>query len=158
MLVKCKGCNNKIERNEAYKIILKGKNEYYCSEDEYRSIQDERSSRENLLRKVELIFNEVVTNTVLHKDLKTLSDKYTYRFIFNYVNDNEKKLTSVMSRNFDNQFGKIKYFVTILKNNLADYKPPKEEVVKEVFIEVVQMKYKPKQRKKSISDYINELE
>jgi len=67
-------------------------------------------------------------------------------------------LQKFMSKSFTSEYGKIKYFTTILKNNLKDYIVAKSEVVKELREEIIISKYKPINRKKSLSEYINDLE
>jgi hypothetical protein len=47
--------------------------------------------------------------------------------------------------------------MAILKNNLADYKIPKPEVIKPVDTNNDPVKFKPAPRKKCFNDYINEM-
>ena len=35
MLVKCRYCDNKIDRKDAFKVVVDGKNIYYCNEAEW---------------------------------------------------------------------------------------------------------------------------
>lgn len=42
MLVKCRLCGTKVDRNEAFKVVVGGKNNYYCNEAEYQKVLHER--------------------------------------------------------------------------------------------------------------------
>ena len=42
MLVKCRYCDNKIDRKDAFKVVVDGKNIYYCNEAEYLTVLHDR--------------------------------------------------------------------------------------------------------------------
>lgn len=159
MLVNCK-CHigNKIDRDIAYKVVVNNKNEYYCSENEYLKIIEEKESRKNLLEKINNVFGYVITNTVLSKELSEISKVYSYAKINLYVTENMNQLQKFMSKSFYNEYGKIKYFTTILKNNLKDYIVSIPVAIKQSDAEVIGVKYKPKSRKKSMDEYMDEVE
>lgn len=83
---------------------------------------------------------------------------YTYKKISLFLNDNYKFLEKTMSKKFDTEYGKIKYFTTILKNNLRDYTQSKPEIIKQLNNEVIENKFVPRERKKSIDEYLAEME
>ena len=72
--------------------------------------------------------------------------------------DNINFLEKVMSKDFSNEYGKIRYFITILNNNLQDYKLKEPETIRQSNSEIIEVNYKPKERKKNLSEYIEELE
>jgi len=158
MLVKCKCHSVKIDKDIAFKVIVNSKNEYYCSEREYLELKEKKEGRKILLEKINNVFGYTITNTILNKELSELSKVYSFTKMNSYVNENMIELQKFMSKSFTSEYGKIKYFTTILKNNLKDYIVAKSEVVKELREEIIISKYKPINRKKSLSEYINDLE
>jgi len=158
VLVKCKCHNNKIERDAAYKVVVNNKNEYYCNEYEYLKIKEEKENRINTYNIINDIFGYVVINTILFKEINEISKVYSYTKIYSYIKENLDNLNKFMNKNFNNEYGKIKYFTTIIKNNLKDYIIPKREIVKISDSEIIENKYSIKPRRKSIEDYIKEME
>jgi hypothetical protein len=158
LLVKCKCHGYKIERDTAYKININGKNEYYCNEKEYLKIIEEKRSRVESLNLINEIFGYIVTNTILFKELTDISNIYTYKKIYYYIKENKYNLEKFMNKDFNNEYGKIKYFTTILKNNLHDIKIIEKEIIKQIDAEIIENIYKPKQRKKSLEEYLAEME
>lgn len=55
MLVKCRKCGNKIDRNNAFKVVVDNKNVYYCNEKEYEEHVKEKQKieREKFIKKKE---------------------------------------------------------------------------------------------------------
>ena len=66
MLVKCRICGNKTERNDAYKVVVNGKNEYYCSEKEYKQKQKQIADKEKTIKIINEIFGYEITNSALY--------------------------------------------------------------------------------------------
>jgi len=155
MLVKCKCHDEKIERDTAFKIVVKGKNNYYCSEKDYLHIKREKESRENSITTIKLIIGDT-TNTALFKELKIVGDIHGYYKISAYLRDNKDMLIKIMTKSFGNEFGKIKYFFTVVKNNIGDFKEEtKTNEIKEIS-ENYSVNYKPKIKKKSLNEYMEE--
>jgi YHS domain-containing protein len=154
LLVTCKGCKKKIDRDAAYKIIINGKNNYYCNQLEYENIKNEK---ENRLKVIDLSFEIIgyTTNTSLMKELGEIAKVHTYTKMLRFMESNLNELNNIMTRNFTSEYGKIKYFATVIKNKIGDYKEliEKTEVNNFEFIRV--MKYTPT-KKKTFTDYINE--
>lgn len=159
MLVKCKcHTNKKIDRDKAFKVVVNNKNEYYCTEQDYLKIKEDKEIRKLLIDKINEVFGYVITNTILFKELSEIAKIYPHAKINSYINDNLQLLQKYMSKSFNNEYGKIKYFTTILKNNLKDYIVSIPVVIKQSDAEIVEVKFKPKNRKKSMDDYLDELE
>jgi hypothetical protein len=154
LLVTCKGCKNKIERDIAFKVVVSGKNNYYCNQTEYENIILEK---ENRLKVIELAFEIIghTTNTALMKELGDIAKIHTYTKMLKYMENNINELNKIMSRDFTSEFGKIRYFATIIKNKIGDYKEIIEntDVNNFEFIEVIN--YTPT-KKKTFTDFINE--
>lgn len=154
MLVTCKGCKTKIDRDIAFKVVVNGKNNYYCDQLEYENINLEKESR---VKVIDLSYQIIgnTTNTFLMKELGDIAKVHTYtkmsKFLGNYLNEFKK----IMSREFPNEYGKIRYFAAVIKNKIGDYKEIIEntEVNNFEFVKVVN--YTPT-KKKTFAEYINE--
>jgi YHS domain-containing protein len=158
MQVTCKGCGSKIERETAYRHIHNGKNEYYCNENEFCKLKIEKENRINTLNLVNKVFGYIVINTAIHKELSEIAKIHSYTKIMNYIQDNIDKLQQSMNKDFNSEYGKIRYFSTIIKNNIIDYQMPKPTIDKIINEEITNIKYTPKPRKKSINEYLTEME
>jgi hypothetical protein len=155
ILVKCKCHSVKIDRDIAFKVITNGKNNYYCSEQDYLYMKREKESREDSIIAIKLIIGET-TNTALFKELKIVGDIHGYYKILAYLKENNDMLKKIMNKSFGNEFGKIKYFFTIVKNNIGDFKEQlKTTEIKEI-TENYSVNYKQKKKKKSLNEYLNE--
>ena len=115
MKVKCKSCGEKIERDTAYKVIIKDKNSYYCCEQEYLDYIKNLKDKDDVYIEIDNIFNRKVTHTVLFKEIYELSQTYTYKTILLYLQQNKEYLINVLSKNFVSEYAQIRYFTAILK-------------------------------------------
>lgn len=157
MNVKCRCCGKQINRDTAYKI-LKGKtNNYYCSETEYNNDLYEKALIQKDKNDTYTLIEEIIgktINTALFKEIQTWLLVTNYKNIVSYLSDNKQQiLNSMQNRNFNNEYGKIRYFSAIIKNNIGDYKPTQPEVVKQTNIEVYETKFKSKPKRKCLADY-----
>lgn len=158
MLVKCRICATKIERNDAYKITVNGKNEYYCNEKEYKQKLKQTADKDNTFKFINEIFGYEVTNSVLFKELKEISVRHPYDRIYAFLCNNRAMLERSMSKSFTSEYGKIRYFTTIIKNNIVDYVQIDDEpYITDNEYEVLDIKYKPKKKRRAMSDLEKEL-
>lgn len=89
----------------------------------------------------------------MNKEIQSWLLIANYKTIVSYLNDNKSFLVNIISKkDFNNDFGKIKYFSVIIKNNIITYKPIKEKIVK-TEIECYENKYRAKRRRKCLNDY-----
>lgn len=157
MLVKCKCCGNKIERDIAFKIVINNKNNYYCSEIEYKKMETEKQNKAHVYSLIDEIFGYKIINTVINKEISIISKENTYEKVYKYLLENKQYLEKVMNRSFDNEYGKIKYFSTIIRNNIKDYKCIANKENNESFnVENVKTVYKPIKHKKTLEEYMEE--
>lgn len=157
MLVKCKGCTNKIERDTAFKVVVKGKNSYYCNANEYETINVEKESKNKV---IDLSFELIgqTTNTALFKELTEIAKVHTYTKLLKYMEENMIDLDAALARtDFVHEYAKIRYFAAIIKNQIGDFKEKTELESTEVhdFDYVEEVKYTPT-KKKSFADFIDE--
>lgn len=154
MLVTCKACKTKIDRDTAYKVVIKEKNTYYCDVFEYEKINIENESR---MKVIDLSFEIIgqTTNTSLMKELTDIAKVHTYAKLLKFMEENIIELDSAMTKEFVHEYAKIRYFSAIIKNQIGDFKEKVEET--EVYnVDIVEeVKYTPT-KKKSFADFIDE--
>jgi len=158
LLVKCKVCGNKIDRNEAFKVIVDKKNSYYCNEKEYNELIRKQSVKDNTYEEINNIFGRKVTNTVLYKEIWDLSLIYTFEKILSYLKFNSNYLSGVMEKSFASEYAQIRYFAAILKNSLSDFKEDDSVLDKQLVVDIPKDNYKKKERKKPIIDFEMEVD
>jgi hypothetical protein len=156
LLVICKGCKNKIDRDTAYKVAVKNKNTYYCDVFEYERINTENESR---FKVIDLAFELIgkTTNTTLMKEITEIAKVHTYTKLFKFMEENMIDIDAAMSRtDFVHEYAKIRYFAAIIKNQIGDFKEKLEDTEVHDFVDVIeQVKYTPT-KKKSFTDFIDE--
>lgn len=156
MLVKCKICGNKIDRNTAYKVVVNDKNNYFCNEYEYMKDKEEKRCRVKIFGVITDIFNYEIKNSVLNKEISDIAKIHTYSVLYQFLLDNKDRIFRILdNKSFTSEYAKVKYFSAIIKNQIASYKKNiKVEHEKKVYIDVVKISYKPKKQKKSIDEYM----
>lgn len=118
-LCKCVHCKRELTTDKAFKIVVNGKNKYYCTEEEYIQIEEEIDNKNKCLGTIIMILNIPFAQPVLLKEIKSLRDFYSYIIIEKAFKDNEQSIKWFLE-NKDNgsEYGKIKYIMTIIKNNI----------------------------------------
>ena len=157
MRVKCKICGEKVDRDKAYKVVVKGKNNYYCNESEYKEWILKQDIKNDVYRLIYDIFERRNTNTVLFKEVQGLSDVYTYEKILAYLKENESYLCRIMKKDFSTEYAQIRYFTAILKNNLADFQYPPNIQPKHIDIDMPEVKFNRNFKRKPLVDYEQEV-
>lgn len=160
-LVKCKCCGNQIDKEIAYNHVtydknFKAKNNYYCNQKEYDNLMLEKEKRKEVFSLIELIFGRKITNSFLNKEITSIGNAHTYNKLCEFINENLMDLSVAVSRNFASEYAEIKYFTTILGNQINDFEIQEEKEEVEFNIEYVKTTYKPKKIKKTINDYMEE--
>jgi hypothetical protein len=154
MLVTCKGCKSKIDRDNAFKVVINNKNNYYCNAEEYNNLILEKESRSKVIDLSFQIIGET-TNTYLMKELKTISEVHSYHKMSLFLEQNVYELIKTMNKITGNEFGKIRYFAAIMKNELGEFEPKIEEDESLHNFEYVYYKYN-QTKKKSFNQFIEE--
>lgn len=161
MLVKCRACGNRIDRAEAFKVVVDKTNAYYCNEEEYTAILKQREFKDNTYSMINKIFGYVVTNTAIYKEISPLVEIYGYQIILDYLNENFDYLFDVVHRPFEKEYNKIRYFSAVLSNTLRDFQekniPKKEPMQKILEPDVSATRYKRKKTKRSLEDIEKEV-
>ena len=164
MLVKCRCCGNKIDRKEAYKVVVGGQNAYYCNEREYLQKNKNKIDKNKTYNLINQIFGYEVKNSIIYKEINDIRKDFSYENISLYLESEFDYLHGVMcEKDFQSEYGKIRYFSAILKNNLPgfihDYETRlmKETVRTEVEIDMPEMIYHRKKKRKPLIDIEQEV-
>ena len=161
LLVKCRACGQRVDRNDAFKVVVGGKNAYYCNEAEYLAILKEREDKKNMYDQINQIFGYTIVNTALFKEINPLVETYGYAMISSFLKENFDYLYDVIHRLTGKEYGKIRYFSVILRSELHDYsenivpEEPKKPV--EVSVDVEEVRYKRKKKKRSLEQIEQEV-
>lgn len=130
MLVKCRICGEKINKDTAYKITVNGTNFYYHSKEEYeteearkKKVKEDKDKVYNLICDM---FGYEIQNTQFFAEWKLWNKLKPNDIIYRYLKENETYLKGICNRCYDTEFQKIRYFSAVLKNSLHDYVPKVE--------------------------------
>lgn len=154
--VKCRYCGEQIDVNTAFAVKHGKSNWYYCNE-EHSNL---KLPRDELYEQLNAIFGKIVTHTVLYKEFDYLGSIYGYELMLAYIKQEYQYLCMVMSRDFSNDYNRIRYLSAIFKNHLGDFEVPKEEIKeikKEVEVEFYENKVKPKKEKRGLESVLEDL-
>lgn len=156
MKPKCQICKKEIDKDNCYKTPKKnGGFFYYCSETEYLEMVKQKELRSKVHKKIEDIIG-VTINSAINKEIAVWNTVADFNTIYEYLCKNEDFLYKVIhNKSFDTEYGKIRYFSAIIKNNIKDFKVQgeKKEPQRPVDTEIYEVKFKPKKRKKCLADY-----
>lgn len=157
MQVKCKICGKLIDREIAYNVVIKDKNNYYCSEQEYNDVQNNKKQEQELKDNTYKFIEEIIgrtTNTILYKEVGIWLTVSDYKTILAYLKENKTTIENILSsKSFNTEYAKIRYFSAIVKNNISNFKAPTQEIVKHIDNEIYETKFKQKTRRKCLADY-----
>ena len=140
MLVTCKICKTKVDRDSCYKRVVNGKNWYCCSKEEYDKHEQEKAKEAADKDKVyklvcQIIGRDQIINSILWKEKAVWNSVKPDEIIGKYLEENKDYLVSVISRLEDKEYNRIRYLSAIVKNNLGDFKPKVIEERKVVVID-----------------------
>ena len=109
-LCKCTHCKQQLSTDEAFKVVVKGRNKYYCSEEEYNQIQQEQKDKIKCLETIMTMLNVPFIQPVLLKEVNSLRDFYSYIVIERAFKDNEQSILWFLeNKDTGSEFGKMKY-------------------------------------------------
>lgn len=153
--VKCKYCGREIDKKNAFIVPVSAKrNNYYCCEEHSKLLSD----RDLFYKKAMDIFGQT-TNTVFYTEFDGISKVHSWYKMKSYLEDNEDYLRLVLSKIDGNEYGRIRYFSAILKNNLGDYKPQRKKVeaVQKTEGDLHEVSFTQKNNNKGLDDLLNDI-
>lgn len=128
---RCEICKKKLDSQTAYcvEVLVNHRDgstgitkKYYCNKQEYDQREKQKRDRDNLYRVICEIFGvKEIINSALWKEKEEWNKKNTDYEILSYLLENKDKISKKMSEISGSEFGRIRYFSAILKNNLGDY-------------------------------------
>ena len=131
---KCKICGTPHNTNDAYKVVVNNKSQYYCSQEEYeKDLANKKKTAEDKDKVYNLIcdmFGYDIQNTQFFAEWVLWNKLKSNEIIYKYLRENEDYLQQICDRSFDTEYQKIRYFSAVLKNSLRDFKPKAAEVEK----------------------------
>ena len=160
MLVTCKICNRKIDKDSCYKVVVKGNNCYYCSQEEYDKREQEKAKnaadKDKVYRLVcQIVGRDKIINTMLWKEKAIWNSVKSDEIIGKYLEENKDHLISLISSIEDKEYPRIRYLSAIIKNNIGDFKPKVEEPVVKVSVDETLYDFVPQARtnkRRSLAD------
>lgn len=128
MLVTCKICKTKVDRDSCYKRVVNGKNFYYCSKTEYDKHEQEKAKEAADKDKVyklvcQIIGRDQIINSILWKEKAVWNSVKPDEIIGKYLEENKDYLIGVIGRLDNVEYNRIKYLSAVIKNSIGDYKP-----------------------------------
>lgn len=163
MLVNCKCCGNKIERESAYKVMTDKGNKYYCSKAEYEAMQKEKADKDAIYTEIVDIFGYKIQNSALFKEWKCWNELASNEKILSYIQENKDCIKGAVGKLNSTEYAQIRYVSAILKNSLVDYKvgsrkePEKIEVKNDSFFELFEPIKESKKMRKSFAELEDDL-
>lgn len=163
MLVNCKCCGNKIERESAYKVMTDKGNKYYCSKAEYEAMQKEKTDKDAIYTEIVDIFGYKIQNSALFKEWKCWNELASNEKILSYIQENKDYIKGAVGKLNSTEYAQIRYVSAILKNSLVDYKvgsrkePEKIEVKNDSFFELFEPIKESKKMRKSFAELEDDL-
>lgn len=152
MLVTCKCHGKKIEQSTAYCVRVNGRNTYYCSESDYIGICKNRELKKGIADCINEIYGYEATKTsAFNMILSGFLKDASLEDVLDYLRNNKSYLKKTMSKSFGNEYGKAKYFVAVLRNNLGR-DAPQEEIVLQSGFEMYPTNYVEKPRRPTIDE------
>lgn len=130
---KCKICKNQLNTDTAYKVIINGKNTYYCNKEEYdiyyEDINKRKEEKEKCYDTICNILNIPFLTPMYIKQLNKLKEFYDYYTIERTFKECENNILWFLNKNEDSsEYGKSRYIMTIIINNINTiYKKIKKE-------------------------------
>lgn len=154
--VTCKCCSEKIDKKIAIGVPHGKTTWYYCPEH-----VGQKSPKEKMYDLIYEIFGRKVLHTVLYKEMDEIASVHTYDKITSFMEENKTLLEQLMYRSYSSEFAQIRYFSSVLKNGLHDFKMRQPEpVIKkeiEVDFDMSTNKYKAKKQRKGIDSLLDDL-
>ena len=141
---KCKYDKKQLDTKTAFKVVIKDKNTYFCDEECYNKYLADKAEKEKLQAEHDEIFEltkqifgyDFQSRGLLRREVDAWVKISAMQKIIAYLKENQSWLTNVMSREFESDFNRVRYYSVIVSGKLHDFKPKTESVVQEAHMEV----------------------
>lgn len=152
MLVKCRLCGTKVDRKNAFKVVVGNKNAYYCNEAEYQKVLHNREVKDNTYTCINEIFGYKVLNSALFKEINLLLETYSYEHILAYLMENKNYITKVLEKDFVSEYAKFGTSLQLLRIILLILKMKEPEKPREINVDMPIRNYKRKNKRRSLEE------
>lgn len=128
---KCRYDKKPVDTKTAFKIIIKDKNTYWCSEQCYNLHCEAQEKQAKIIAEYDEIFEltkqifgyEFTGYSLLKKEINVWEKVCTRTKIIEYLNENKNWLRGVMSKEFNSDYNRVRYYSVVVSSKLYDYKP-----------------------------------
>lgn len=135
---KCKYDEKWIDTKTAFKVVIKDKNTYFCSEECYNHFCEAKEMQDKINAEYDEIYEltkqifgyEFTGYSLLKREINTWEKVGTRAKIIAYLTENKDWLSNVMSKEFASDFNRVRYYSVIVAGKLHDFKPKQIEVEK----------------------------
>lgn len=153
----CRYDKKQLDTKTAFKVVIKEKNTYWCSEECYNKYLADKEKQDKINAEYDEIYEltkqifgyEFTGYSLLKREINTWEKVGTREKIISYLKENKDWLSNTMSKSFASDYNRVRYYSTIVASKLHDYKPRVIETAppKVVVEEHYETKYKPKTRR-----------
>lgn len=167
MKCNCKYDKKQLDTKTAFKVVIKDKNTYWCSEECYNKYLSDKAEQEKINAEYDEIYEltkqifgyEFTGYSLLKREINTWEKVGTRAKIIAYLTENKDWLSDVMSKEFASDFNRVRYYSVIVAGKLHDFKPKSTEVEKPKVVvdEHYETKYKAKVRQ-GLDDFEEDCE
>ena len=134
----CQCCKKQLDTKEALKVVVNGKNKYWCNDHCYKITEEEQARQAKINAEYDEIFEltkqifgyEFAGYSLLRRELSVWEKLATRQKIIVFLKENKDWLSDVMNKEFASDFNRVRYYSTIVAGKLHDFKPKKIEVEK----------------------------
>jgi YHS domain-containing protein len=158
---KCRYDEQWIDTKTAFKVVIKEKNTYFCTEECYNKYLADKEKQDKINAEYDEIFEltkqifgyEFTGYSLLKREINTWEKVGTRAKIISYLTENKDWLSTVMSKEFASDFNRVRYYSVIVAGKLYDFKPkPKiEQHERQIEISGVgPVNYKPRETRRGL--------
>lgn len=128
---KCRYDNKTVDRKTAFKVVIGDKNTYWCCEEHYNLYLEDKEKQDKITAEYDEIFEltkqifqyNFTGYSVLKREVNAWEKISTRAKIISYLKENKSWLSDVMSKDFDSDYGRVRYYSVVVSSKLHDYKP-----------------------------------
>lgn len=134
----CRYDKKQLDTKTAFKVIIKGKNTYWCNEDCYNKHLADKEKQDKINAEYDQIYEltkqifgyEFTGYSLLKREVNVWEKVGNREKIIAYLTENKDWLHDVMSKEFASDFNRVRYYSTIVAGKLHDWKHSVVEIEK----------------------------
>ncbi|MEE1085011.1 MAG: hypothetical protein UH850_14890 [Paludibacteraceae bacterium] len=127
---KCGYDKKQLDTKTAFKVVIKDKNTYWCSEECYNHYLADKEKQDKINAEYDQIYEltkqifgyEFTGYSLLKREINTWEKVGTREKIIAYLKENKDWLSTVMSKEFASDFNRVRYYSVIVAGKLHDFK------------------------------------